>query len=128
MVAVLDTNIVIDYLRGEPNIVFKVEQCTEIHLPVWVCGELLFGASIAANAPKHLEKVNDFIGRSQVMLPDLKVAQAYARVRKHLKDSGRPIPENDIWIAAAALANDLRLVTRDKHFLNIPFLDLEVWA
>lgn len=40
---------------------------------------------------------------------------------------GRPIPENDIWIAAIAKENDLIVVTRDKHLKNIDFIATEEW-
>ncbi|HFE66754.1 MAG TPA: PIN domain-containing protein, partial [Chloroflexi bacterium] len=40
---------------------------------------------------------------------------------------GRPIPENDIWIAALAIEHELTLVTRDAHFEEIEQLDIEAW-
>jgi tRNA(fMet)-specific endonuclease VapC len=51
----------------------------------------------------------------------------YARVRVALKRKGRPIPENDIWIAAQALQHDLVLVTSDAHFKEIDDLKVEQW-
>lgn len=127
MVALLDSNIVVDYLRGKDDTVIKVEQYNEVYLPVIVCGELLFGASISGNPLKQEEKVKAFINRSQILFADLSVAQQYAEVRKHLQMKGRPIPENDIWIAATAHAYSLRLITRDQHFANIEFLNIELW-
>jgi len=44
-----------------------------------------------------------------------------------LKIKGKPIPENDIWIAAIALEHELTLVTRDSHFEEVEHLKLEVW-
>jgi tRNA(fMet)-specific endonuclease VapC len=41
--------------------------------------------------------------------------------------TSRPIPENDIWIAAIALQNDLTLVARDAHFLEVDGLKTEAW-
>jgi len=40
---------------------------------------------------------------------------------------GRPIPDNDLWIAAVALQHRLILVTRDGHFSNINGLIVEFW-
>jgi hypothetical protein len=37
----------------------------------------------------------------------------------------RPIPRNDVWIAASALENGCRLLTLDAHFREIPVLVLE---
>lgn len=127
MVAVLDTNIVVDYLRDFSNTVVEVEKYDEIYLPITVCGELLFGAEISGNPSRHREKIMDFIGRTHVLLTDMPVVEKYAEIRKHLQTKGRPIPENDIWIAAAAHANGLKLVTRDRHFSQIDFLAVEFW-
>ena len=40
-------------------------------------------------------------------------------MKNKLLDKGKPIPENDIWIAAVAMQNNLILVTRDAHFSEI---------
>jgi tRNA(fMet)-specific endonuclease VapC len=127
MVAVLDTNIVVDFLRNKADTALSVERYAEICLPTIVCGELIFGATISGNPTKNLEKVVDFIGRSSVLEVDLAVAQQYAEIRKHLQAKGKPIPENDLWIAATAHAYGLKLISRDQHFAGIDFLNLELW-
>jgi tRNA(fMet)-specific endonuclease VapC len=40
---------------------------------------------------------------------------------------GKPIPENDIWIAAIAEQHQLTLVTRDSHFQHVDGLVIEQW-
>ena len=127
MVAIFDTNIVVDYLRDKGDTASKVERYAEICLPTIVCGELMFGAAISGNSAKHQEKVAEFIRRSRILIVDLSVAQEYVKVRKHLQLKGRPIPENDIWIAATAHAHGLKLITRDQHFAYIDFLNVEFW-
>ena len=51
----------------------------------------------------------------------------YGTVRTQLKRKGRPIPENDIWIAACAFQHGLILVTRDGHFEDVEGLPFESW-
>ena len=46
-------------------------------------------------------------------------AEHYSNIFLQLKKSGKPIPTNDIWIAASAMENDMPLATFDKHFSNI---------
>jgi tRNA(fMet)-specific endonuclease VapC len=58
---------------------------------------------------------------------DKDTAQQYGIVKNKLLDKGKPIPENDIWIAAVAMQNDLILVTRDGHFNEIEELKFEKW-
>ena len=40
----------------------------------------------------------------------------YGEIKNSLKEKGKPIPENDIWIAAIAKEHNLVLITKDKHF------------
>ena len=127
MVAMLDTNIVVDFLRNRGDSATKMKQITEPHLPVTVCGELIFGASISGNPIKNMKQVVEFIQRSKVDIQNLSVAESYAEIRKNLQAKGRPIPENDVWIAATAMAYGLKLITRDQHFANIDFLNVEFW-
>ncbi|HYX24501.1 MAG TPA: PIN domain-containing protein [Thermoanaerobaculia bacterium] len=44
-----------------------------------------------------------------------------------LRRKGRPIPENDLWIAASARRHGLTLASRDSHFEHVEGLGLEVW-
>jgi len=41
---------------------------------------------------------------------------AYARIRVRLREKGKPIPENDLWIAAACIEHRLPLAALDSHF------------
>ena len=54
-------------------------------------------------------------------------AEYYGVIKESLRAKGRPIPENDIWIAASAQRHDLILVTRDEHFAEIADLKLVRW-
>ena len=48
-------------------------------------------------------------------------------VKNRLREVGRPIPDNDVWIAATARSHDLVLVTRDAHFASVEGLTQESW-
>ena len=48
----------------------------------------------------------------------------YAEIFQNLKKKGKPIPINDIWIAAVVFQNGLKFFTRDTHFKFIPGLSL----
>ena len=68
-----------------------------------------------------------FAARSSVLFCDLTTAQHYGQTKNALRAKGRPIPENDLWIAAIALQYGLVLVTRDDHFSLIDGLLLANW-
>ena len=52
----------------------------------------------------------------KVLYPDLEIAKSYGKIKASLKAKGKPIPENDIWIAATCHAADLTLITADSDF------------
>lgn len=121
----LDTNVAIDMLNGKTDIISIVSQYDSIFIPVIVTGELLFGAKNSGKSELNLRKYRNFI-TSLIELPiNNIVAEEYSSIRLNLKKKGRPIPENDIWIAAICLVNRVGLITRDKHFENIDGLLLE---
>lgn len=57
------------------------------------------------------------------------VGKHYGRIRSKLEKQGKLIGNNDLWIAAHALATDLILVTNDvKEFARVPKLKIENWV
>ena len=62
--------------------------------------------------------------RVEMLLHDLETAEYYALIVKRLRAKGRPIPTNDIWIAANAMKHGLALYSFDNHFEEIEGLVL----
>jgi len=120
----LDSNIVIDVLNNKKAIVESLQNYRKVSLPITVCGELLFGAKNSAKRHLNEQRFRQFIQACQVLNINELVAEEYAEIRKVLKDKGRPLPENDIWIAATCLVNDVPLATHDRHFEEIDGLKL----
>lgn len=115
----LDTNIAIDLLNGKTAVIDFLSEVELIYLPIPVCGELLFGAKNSSKSTINEPKYQRFINGCYILNSSLIVAEEYARIRLELKSKGRPIPENDIWIAAICLINEVPLFTRDKHLSYI---------
>jgi len=120
----LDTNIAIDLLNGKPEIIAAINQFDLVCLPVTVCGELLFGAKNSGKSKANELKYKNFIGACLILETNSLVAEKYADIRFALKQRGKPIPENDIWIAAICAVNNIPLFTRDTHFGNVTELQL----
>jgi len=112
----LDTNVVIGILNGESNILTLLSGYSSIYLPVTVYGELLFGAKNSAKHCENEQKYLSFIKHCNILNVDEPIAEQYAITRKSLKSKGRPIPENDIWIAATCIVNHIPLATFDSDF------------
>lgn len=125
---VVDTNAVIAYREGIPEVCNLIEDADTIFLPVIVLGELLYGAFNSTRQHKNEQDVRKFLEQSVFVPMDETIAARYASLRLELKKIGRPIPENDLWIAAICLEFNVTLLSRDGHFDNIPNLQLINWA
>jgi tRNA(fMet)-specific endonuclease VapC len=120
----LDTNVAVDVSNGKPQVIDLIRQNEFICLPVTVCGELLFGAKNSGNRVNNESKYRTFIESCILLDTNALIAEEYAEIRLALKQKGKPVPENDIWIAAICIVNDITLLSHDKHFENIEGLQL----
>ena len=102
----------------------KLESFTEVYLSPIVLAELYFGAYRSDNPQKHLNKIVIVIRDSKLLAINGITSELFVKIKLALFSKGKPIPENDIWIAASALQYDLPLFTSDKHFDEIENLRL----
>jgi tRNA(fMet)-specific endonuclease VapC len=123
----LDTNIVVALFARDAAILAKLNAAASIAVPVVVLGELYYGARKSGRSVANLARVDTFAAGNVILDCDQTTAQRYGAIKNELLTRGRPIPENDIWIAAVALQHRLTLVSRDRHFQEIPALQLERW-
>ena len=122
----VDTNVVIGLFAGEPGVVEQLRHRVAVFLCAPVVGELRYGAQASARVESNLARLDEF-ARALIVLPcDVESATMYADVKFGLRRKGRPIPENDVWIAAIARQHDLTLLTRDGHFQEIEGLNVEI--
>lgn len=124
--ALVDTNVVIALFAGDPAVMEKLQRQTAIFLCVPVIGELRYGAQASARVETNLARLDEF-AKALIVLPcDLETTRFYATVKFVLRKKGRPIPENDVWIASIARQHNLKLLTRDIHFQEIEGLETEL--
>ena len=98
-----------------------------IGVNVVVLGELLGGFKGGNRERKNIEELNKFLDspRVYVLQIDEETAEFYAKIYWDLKRKGKPIPSNDMWVAASAIRHGLSLFTLDEHFKNIDSLILK---
>src|SRR5437588_6623617 len=123
----LDTNIVIAIFAGDPDVLERLSEPNEIFLPTIVLGELYYGARKSTHIETNISRIDDLAATTTLLGCDLSTARHYGQIKNDLRAKGRPIPENDIWIAAVAQQHGLTLVSRDTHFDEVDTLSLEVW-
>ena len=120
----LDTNVVIASLDKEAIVLELLDRIEEIYVPSIVIGELYFGARKSQRVQENIQRLQKFTAGNKILGCDLETAPYYGEIRYSLRKKGRPIPENDVWIAAIALQHNLTLITRDAHFDEIDNLIL----
>ena len=123
----LDTNVAIAILEKEIDLERHRGSEIESFLNATVAGELLFGAEKSRRIDDNIARIFAVTQRCPVLPCDLETARHYGVIKQRLSKRGRPIPENDIWIAASARQHGLILATRDGHFEDVEDLRFERW-
>jgi len=123
----LDTNIIIDVFQGDEVLAEKIYNLPAFYTSSIVLGELYIGINRVANKAGHLKKLLAFLELCTVLDIDKTTAEIYGEITAGLYKKGKPIPTNDIWIAATVRQHGLKLISRDKHFGEINNILLESW-
>lgn len=118
---VLDTSAYCYAMRGDATIIAVLRRVDKILLPAIVIGELIAGFRIGSKEDKNREQLLSFLREERVSVVNIntETADFYAFVVDMLKRKGKPIPTNDIWIAASVFEQGSRLLTLDTHFRNV---------
>ena len=117
----LDTNSYSAFKRNVPGAVEVIQHAPSIGINGIVLGELLAGFAGGSRDSENRNELNIFLASNRVRILTLDGASAeyYASIVQDLRQRGRPIPTNDIWIAATALQHGLAVFTYDAHFQNV---------
>ena len=124
----LDTNVIIEILRHNDEIITKVENVGQenCYISEITIAELLYGA-VRGNNPKNFLDV-ERIEQEFEVLSIRPAYKQYAVARNQLRQKGTPIDHMDLFIASVAIHNNMTLVTHNtKHFLRIEGLMLDDW-
>lgn len=121
---VLDTNVIVAHFRTKKGHEEAFGDL-RLHLPHVVVAELFAGAFKSDRPDHNRGLVETFLRTATLLTPDLHTAEIYGKVWADLATDGRMIPQNDIWVAAAALQSGMPLVTNDAHFGNVDGLEIE---
>ena len=115
----LDTNVIIGLIGGETAAVSLVAAANAVFVPSVAIGELYYGAYKSARVEENVERVDEFARARSILRCDTDTARIYGTIKSKLHAKGRPIPDNDIWIAAIAIQYSIVLATTDRHFDDV---------
>lgn len=119
--ALLDTSAYSAFKRRHSGLVHALQSLDEIALSPVVLGELRSGFLKGSQLKQNLEELEAFLAspRVRIVRIDEETAERYAVILRSLQKLGKPIPTNDIWIAASAMQHGYRVLTTDQHYLSI---------
>ncbi len=117
----LDSNAYSHLKRGHPPVAELVRESAEVFLSAIVAGELLYGFRNGSHFERNLQELHGFLDNPYVTFAPVTLitGDRYSRIAVSLRAKGRPIPSNDIWIAAHAMETGADLVSYDRHFEQV---------
>lgn len=117
----IDTNVYVAFKRNHDGVVELLRRAEFIGVSTVVLGELLAGFRCGTRADENRRELDQFLDSPRVDTVPVneETAEFYAEIFRGLREKGRPIPSNDLWLAAGALQHGLALVTLDGHFAYI---------
>ena len=122
----LDTNKIIDYLKGDRSVIRILQDLRPKGLAVSVIsiGEILEGIVDQPQSKRRINDLENFLSAVKVLDVDYNVVERFAAIRSGLRRAGKLIDNFDILIAATAVVYNLKVITADKDFTKIGELEL----
>lgn len=124
---ILDTNAVSALADGAVAIERVLTPHPFLAIPVIVVGEFRFGFLGSRHRSRYEAWFGELLDACRLLPIGPNTAKHYATLRHDLKRRGRPVPSNDLWIAALAVEHDLPVVSRDAHFDEMSGLRRVSW-
>ena len=117
---ILDTNALSAAADRESGTLEVVANAERLAVPVIVLGEYRLGIAQSRRRKDYENWLRAWISAVTVLNIDEETTRHYAAIGLELKRIGKPIPANDLWIAALCRQHALPLVSRDRHFDVVP--------
>lgn len=124
---IIDTNAYTALRRGDERVIGALAAAERVYVPVFVSGELLFGFKLGTQEIPNRGELESFMEEPEVrsLHTSSETADVFAGIKTRLREKGRLIPENDLWIAALCMETGSTLVSFDRHFNRVD--GLRVW-
>jgi len=124
---ILDTNALSAAADREPAALEVVARAERLAVPAIVLGEYRLGIAQSRRRTEYENWLREWVGTVTVLDIDEETTHHYAAIGLELKRSGKPIPANDLWIAALCRQHSLPLISRDRHFDVVKRLERIDW-
>jgi tRNA(fMet)-specific endonuclease VapC len=124
---ILDTNALSAAADDDPAIIPLLARADQIAIPVIALAEYRYGIAQSRHRASYAEWLKGLLDDCLVLDVNEPTTHYYAEITLQLKQKGRPIPTNDIWIAALCCQHSLPLLSRDRHFDLVPGIKRIGW-
>jgi tRNA(fMet)-specific endonuclease VapC len=124
---ILDTNALSAAAELEPAALQILAQADDVAVPVIVLGEFRMGIAQSRHRATYEAWLQDWVADVRVLNVEEQTARRYAEIALELERKAKPIPSNDIWIAALCRQGSLPLLSRDRHFDHVDGLQRLDW-
>ena len=127
MKVLLDSNAYSLLMQGHGEVAELVRRAEEVLFSAVVVGELMYGFRHGTQFERNAADLRSFLDSPYSTFVDVGpvTADRYSRIAAALRAKGRPIPTNDVWIAAHAMETGADLISADSHFEHV---DGIVWV
>jgi tRNA(fMet)-specific endonuclease VapC len=116
---IIDTNALSAVADDHPEVVSLFARSDQIAIPVIVLGEYRYGIAQSRHRDAYETWLSELLRDCLVLDVNEATATHYADIALELKRKGKPIPTNDLWIAALCRQHSLPLLSRDRHFESV---------
>jgi tRNA(fMet)-specific endonuclease VapC len=113
---IVDTNALSAAADDDAGVTAVLARAEQMAIPVIVLGEYRHGIAQSRHRAAYERWLTDLLRDCIVLDVTEPTANCYAEITLELKRLGKPIPTNDLWIAALCRQHDLALLSRDRHF------------
>ena len=113
---ILDTNALSAAADDDPALISLLARAEQVAIPVIVLGEYRHGIAQSRNRASYERWLAALLRDCMVLDINEPTTHYYAEIVLELKRKGKPIPTNDVWIAALCRQHSLPLLSRDRHF------------
>jgi tRNA(fMet)-specific endonuclease VapC len=113
---ILDTNALSAAADDDPEAVAILARADHLALPVIVLGEYRHGIAQSRHRASYENWLAGLLNDCLVLDIQEPTTHYYAEISLELRRKGKPIPTNDLWIAALCRQHSLPLLSRDRHF------------
>lgn len=126
----IDTNLIIDLLRGDKNLQRKLHEFVKegIAISVISIAEIIEGAYLSLIPKENIKKFQETLSRYGIFVVDIdtKIAETYGIFQARQERKGSRLSGFDMLIAASCIYYDLFLISQDKAFKSVAELKLEI--